>query len=121
MAWQTPPAIAHDPQLGWHDAVVDVPVRPAARAAPRAAADLEESARLTHVVQAGREFAHNVNNLLGLPFGVLELLEAHPGVPADMRSLVAAAREALTTATTQAQDFLALAGQADSPAHTPPR
>ncbi len=121
MALHSPLPIANDPPLGWRDAVVPVPFRPIVPATPHVVADLAETARLAHVVQAGREFAHSTNNLLSLPRGVLELLEAHAGVPADMRSLVTAAREALTRATTQAQDFLALAGQADSPVDPPLR
>jgi hypothetical protein len=113
IALQTPPAVETDPRFGWPDAEFAVPFRSLLDVgANRAAADSAEIARLTSMVRTGRELAHSVNNLLPLPLGVLELLEAHAGVPADMQSLVAAAREALASAATQAQDYHALARQA---------
>jgi hypothetical protein len=120
MALQTPPASGTDPRLGWPDAGVADPFRRLDAKAYRAAADSAAIARLTSVVQAGREFAHSVNNLLSLPLGVLELLEAQAGVPADMQSLVAAAREALACAATQADDFHARARQVSCIVGTPP-
>jgi hypothetical protein len=120
MAISTPLALGTDSRFGWHEIGVDVPLWPMDTGRHRVAADVAEMARLRQVVQAGRELAHSVNNLLSLPLGVLELLEAQAGVPADLQALVAAAREALASAATEAQDFQALARQASAFMDTPP-
>jgi hypothetical protein len=120
MVVSTPLAIGTDSRFGWHDIGVGVPLWPVDSGPHRAAADVAEIARLRQVVQAGRELAHSVNNLLSLPVGVLELLEAQAGVPVDLQALVAAAREALASAATEAQDFQALARQAPTLMDTSP-
>ena len=120
MTWRTPPAIGNDEYRCSRDALAVRLYTLVADCPPDAAAEVSELARLTGVIQAGRELAHTVSNLLSLPLGVLDLLEAQAGVPPELQSLVAAAREALTSAATQAQDFHALAREALPPADTLP-
>jgi hypothetical protein len=121
MALRTPPVAGNEPRFGYPDASLRGSFMPVVHGAPPAAADLAELARLTRVAQAGRELAHTVNNLLSLPLGVLELLEAQAGVPADLHSLVTAAREALASAAIQAQEYQALASPATLAVDAPPR
>jgi len=62
-------------------------------------------AQLGEVVAAGRELAQCVNAQLVVPLGLLELLATHAAVPADLRPMLAVARDALSRTASQAQQF----------------
>ena len=55
----------------------------------------ELEVQLVEVLALGRDLAVSINNQLLLPVGVLELLAAHAAVPADLRPMLVAARDAL--------------------------
>ena len=58
-----------------------------------------EQDRLEGIHLAAREVGHRLNNDLGVPIGVLDLLHTEPGTPAELRPLILEATAALARAT----------------------
>jgi hypothetical protein len=54
---------------------------------------------------AGRALAESINRQLVVPVSVLELLAAHTAMPADLRPMLAAARDALRHTAAQAEQL----------------
>jgi hypothetical protein len=77
-------------------------------AAPLGPESREPGVPLVEVLTLGHELAVSINNQLVLPVGVLELLVAHAAVPADLRPMLVAARDALRRTASEAEQLQAV-------------